>query len=95
MNSGAVVVETWAARKPVLHSDMIDPCYVVEGENGFTFKSEDTEDLCDKLVRLLQDRELCDNMGANGRRLVEEKFLYPHLIQQYMDAYREYGSVTP
>ena len=94
MNSGAVVVETWAARKPVLHSDMIDPCYVVEGENGFTFRSEDTQDLCDKLVRMLEDQELCREMGANGRRLVEKKFLYPHLIQQYMDAYREYGGVA-
>jgi glycosyltransferase involved in cell wall biosynthesis len=95
MNSGAVVVETWAARKPVLHSDMIDPCYVVEGENGFTFRSEDIQDLCDKLVPMLQDAELRHNMGVNGRRLVEEKFLYPHLIQQYLEAYKKYGGVTP
>ena len=93
MNSGAVVVETWAARRPVLQSDMVDPCYVVEGENGFTFKSEDPQDLCDKLVLMLQDRELRINMGVNGRRLVEQRFLYPHLIQQYMEAYREYGGV--
>jgi len=95
MNSGAVVVETWAARKPVLHSDMVDPCYVVEGENGYTFRSEDTEDLCEKLVLMLRDEELRRKMGIAGRRLVEEKFLYPHLIQQYLDAYREYGGVTP
>lgn len=94
MNSGAVVVETWAARKPVLHSDMIDPCYVVEGENGFTFKSEDTQDLCDKLVPMLQDSELRHTMGESGRRLLEQKFLYPQLIRQYMDAYREYGGVA-
>lgn len=93
MNSGAVVVETWAARRPVLHSDMIDPCYVVEGENGFTFRSEDTLDLCEKLVRILGDAELRKRMGTNGRRLVEEKFLYPHLIRQYLDAYRDYGGV--
>lgn len=95
MNSGAVVVETWAARKPVLHSDMVDPSYVVEGENGYTFRSEDTEDLCEKLVRMLRDPELRRKMGEAGRRLVEEKFLYPHLIQQYLDAYKEYGGVRP
>ncbi|GJM27187.1 MAG: hypothetical protein DHS20C16_36020 [Phycisphaerae bacterium] len=93
MNSGAVVIETWAARRPVLHSDGIDPCYVIEGKNGFTFRSEDTEDLCDKLVSMLEDRQSGDAMGANGRRLVEEKFLYPHLIQQYMEAYRDRGGV--
>ncbi len=93
MNSGAVVIETWAARRPVLHSDAIDPCYVIEAKNGLTFKSEDTEDLCDKLVSMLQDPQLGNDMGANGRRLVEEKFLYPHLIQQYMDAYRDFGGV--
>lgn len=95
MNSGAVVIETWAANKPVLHSDMIDPCYVVEGENGYTFKSEDTHDLCNKLVDMLHDNERCLTMGINGRSLVEKKFLYPHLIQQYMDAYKEHGGVTP
>jgi len=88
MNSGAVVIETWAAGKPVLHSDAIDPCYVIEGENGFTFESENAEDLCDKLVTMIEHQQLRDDMGANGRRLVEEKFLYPHLIEQYMNAYR-------
>lgn len=95
MNSGAVVIETWAANKPVLHSDMIDPCYVVEGENGYTFKSEDTHDLCNKLVDMLHDNERCLTMGINGRSLVEKKFLYFYLIQQYMDAYKEHGGVTP
>ncbi len=94
MNSGAVVVETWAARRPVLHSDMIDPCYVVEGENGYTFRSEDAGELCEKLVQMLQNPAHCDTMGAKGRQLVEEKFLYPHLIQQYLDAYAKFGGVS-
>ena len=46
-------------------------------------------------VEVLEDRELCLTMGVNGRRLVEEKFLYPHLIHQYMDAYRAYGGIVP
>ncbi len=94
MNSGAVVVETWAARKPVLLSNMVDPNYVVEGENGFTFDVADPQDLCEKLVLMLRDREHCQIMGANGRRLVEEKFQYPHLIRQYMAAYEEHGGVS-
>jgi glycosyltransferase involved in cell wall biosynthesis len=93
MNSGAVVIETWAANKPVLHSDAIDPCYVVEGENGYTFHSEDAQDLCDKLVSMLENPGLCADMGASGRKLVEDKFLYPHLIRQYMEAYRDLGGV--
>lgn len=93
MNSGAVVVETWAAVKPVLHSNMIDPCYVMEGENGFTFDVNDPEDLCNKLITLLDDPSLRKKMGANGRKLVEEKFLYPHLIRQYMEVYQAYGGV--
>lgn len=94
MNSGAVVIETWAAGKPVLQSDMIDPCYVVEGENGFTFSVDDPRDLSGKLLRILADTESRERMGANGRSLVERKFLYPQLIRQYLDAYREYGNVN-
>lgn len=93
MNSGAVVIETWAAYKPVLHSNMIDPCYVEEGENGFTFDVNNPQDLCKKLVTILSDKQLRENMGKKGRQLVEQKFLYPHLIRQYMEAYQELGNV--
>lgn len=43
---------------------------------------------------LLQDPELREKMGKAGRQLVEEKFLYPHLIRQYMEQYNAYGK-TP
>jgi phosphatidylinositol alpha-1,6-mannosyltransferase len=93
MNSGAVVIETWASHRPVLQSTRIDPVYVDENENGLTFDIDRPEELVDKIVRLINDPALCQRMGANGRRLVEQKFLYPHLIAQYMEAYRTDGGV--
>ena len=91
MNSGAVVVETWASERPVIQSTRIDPNYVKEGENGLTFKIEDPDDLVEKIAHLLREPELCRRMGEAGRKLVEQRFLYPHLIDQYLRTYETYG----
>ena len=93
MNSGAVVAETWVSGKPVLQSNMIDPNYVVEGENGFTFNIESPQDLADKIVCLTRNTELREKMGRNGRDLVKRKFLYSHLAEQYMRVYRECAGI--
>lgn len=87
MNSGAVVVESWAAEKPVLQSRRIDPTYVLEGINGYTFDIENIEDLTNKMVTMANNLSKCKEMGKCGRTLVEEKFLYPHLITLYEQHY--------
>lgn len=91
MNSGAVVVETWAAHRPVIQSTGIDPVYVEEGVNGHVFDKDDPEELAAKIEQVLQDPAAQDEMGRKGRRLVESKFLYSHLVDQYLTAYRELG----
>ncbi len=94
MNSGAVVAESWASEKPVIQSSMVDPNYVVEGENGFTFDVENKQDLADKIVYILQHVEESKTMGKNGFDLVQRKLLYTHLADHYMDIYREYAPIA-
>lgn len=88
MNSGAVVIETWASRKPVIQSGKVDPNYVVEGENGYTFDLKNPRDIVDKICLLIENPAKCREMGEKGRKLVEEKFLYPQLIKMYKAHYR-------
>jgi glycosyltransferase involved in cell wall biosynthesis len=87
MNSGAVVIETWAAQKAVLQSKQVDPNYVEEGKNGWTFKGEEPEELAEKLWYGLEHPEECKQMGMAGRRLVEKEFQYDSLILQYLQEY--------
>ncbi len=63
-----------AFRKPVLVSDCRPMKRVVETyQCGLVFRSQDAEDLAEK-VMMLRDPELRAQMGANGRRAVEERY---------------------
>ena len=87
MNSGAVVVETWASYRPVLQSDVVDPNLVVDGENGFLFKSRDINSLANKMQISFENRDKFDQMALKGRELVESKFNYNYLINLYEKTY--------
>ena len=63
MNSGAVVVETWASYRPVLQSDVVDPNLVVEGENGFLFKSRDINSLAEKMRQSYEQKHHFEKMA--------------------------------
>ena len=40
---------------------------ISDGENGFVCKSENAEDLCEKITWILSNKELLDNIGENAR----------------------------
>ena len=89
MNSGAVVVETWASYRPVLQSDVVDPNLVVDGENGYLFKSRDVDNLSHKMQICYENRSSFDSLAKKGRELVETKFNYNYLINLYEKTYEE------
>jgi glycosyltransferase involved in cell wall biosynthesis len=91
MNAGAVVAETWAARRPVLQSDRVDPSYVKDGENGFVFRLDDEDTLVSRIDELLADDAARTRMGEAGRRFVEAELTYPQLIGQYLEVYGRAG----
>ena len=88
LNSGAVVAETWAAGTVVIQSDVVDPNYVVDGENGYLFESESVEALAAQMRAASRDRERLAAMAERGRRFVLEKLTYPRLIETYTDVYQ-------
>jgi 1,2-diacylglycerol 3-alpha-glucosyltransferase len=84
-----VTLEAMSASTPVLLADaMALPHLVRDGENGYLFTPNDSDDLAEKITRILQlpaaDRAA---MGKASRRLVE-----PHSIegtlQTFEDLYR-------
>ena len=83
MNSGAVVVETWASNTPVIQSDAVDPNLVVDGVNGFSFPSEDVDALVEKMEKAYLSKDNLPRLANEGRKLVDEKFNYDYLINLY------------
>ena len=89
MNSGAVIVEAWAAGTPVIQSDAVDPNLVVAAENGFLFQSENIDALGATMVQAYEQRQLLPQMGQMGQALVKKRFTYPHLIKIYQSVYQQ------
>jgi glycosyltransferase involved in cell wall biosynthesis len=87
MNSGAVVVETWAAGTPVIQSDAVDPNYVIEGKNGFLFQRENVEMLTEKMLKAFKEKDKFNKMAEEGRKFVMENITYENLISIYSDVY--------
>ena len=87
MNSGAVVVETWASGTPVIQSDVVDPNLVADGLNGFLFKKGSVENLAEKMDEAYARKGELKRMAGEGAKLVREKYTYEYLIGLYEKAF--------
>ena len=64
------------------------PDMIVDGKTGFLCRPQDTENLREKLDRLLSDPVLCRTLGENARRKAEEEFSIESNIEQLLKIYR-------
>lgn len=72
---GIVLIEANAMRTPVVASSAGGVVEAVEdGRTGFLYKPEDTDDLADKVLRLLRDKSLRLEMGDYGRERALKEF---------------------
>jgi glycosyltransferase involved in cell wall biosynthesis len=63
-----VLLEAMAHGLPVIVSDCLPGAleFIREGENGFVFKAGDSDDLCAKIKKLIENPDLRKRMGANA-----------------------------
>ncbi len=81
---GLTATEAMWKRTPVIAGNVGGLRYQVEdGVNGFLVSS--VEEAAERIVQLLKDPELCEHLGGNGRKTVQEHFLMIHLLEQYLD----------
>jgi glycosyltransferase involved in cell wall biosynthesis len=82
---GMVVLEAYAAGKPVLASNLGGIASLVEnGNTGLLFNSGDATDLARQIDTLWRAPESVGRMGAYARKLVEEKFSPEVVYRQLM-----------
>jgi len=91
MNAGAVVTETWAAHRPVIQTDRIDPNLVTDGVDGYTCSFGDHEAIAQRICELLADPAKADRMGEAGRGKIEKDFSYAAVTRQRFEVYRKHG----
>lgn len=83
---GMSVIEASAMEVPVVVTEYPGPSSAMrDGVTGYAVPVKDDEQLCQRILQLLQDQSLCKQMGKNGRKFVEDAFDQKVFIQKYMD----------
>ena len=76
------IAEAMAAGIPVIASNRCGMPYMIrKGQTGFLIDSESTEQIADRLAKLVGSPQLCQQMGQAGRRVAMERF-HPHAVAQ-------------
>ena len=84
----AALFDTAASGKPVIASDMSNPGIVDDGKTGFIFKSEDIKDLASKIIVLLKDEKLREEMGKAAEEKVKQ-YDWSKVAERYVEIYKE------
>jgi glycosyltransferase involved in cell wall biosynthesis len=87
--SGAIL-EAMAESLPIIAtSNSGNAALVNNNENGFLVLLNDQDNLIEKLLRLISDKELRDNMGATGKDLVEKYYTSELEIDRLFKVYEK------
>lgn len=87
---GTSLLEAMAAARPVVVSDI--PTFrdfVVHDVNGKIFKSQNAEDLAEKVIDLLGNNELRRKIGMNAHCTIRERFSLKNMLDATETLYRE------
>jgi glycosyltransferase involved in cell wall biosynthesis len=84
-----VLPQSLAMGKPCVSFD-IDGAreVVIDDHTGYLVKAFDSLGLADKVARLLEDRELRERFGANGRRHVDPDFRTEKMVADISEVYQ-------
>lgn len=83
------IVECMALGKPIVATnDGGTPELVLEGKTGFLVPGHDAEVLTDRVLKLLDNRELANEFGIEGRRRIETAFSLDTMTNAYLCLYR-------
>lgn len=82
---GLTVSEALWKQTPVVASNIGGiPLQIVDGENGFLVDSFDTKGFADRIIRILQDPSLGEDMGRKGKEHIRKNFLITRLLSDYL-----------
>jgi glycosyltransferase involved in cell wall biosynthesis len=84
----AALFDAAASGKPVIASDMSNPGIVEDEKIGFIFKSENVKDLASKIIILLKNEKLREEMGKAAEAKVKQ-YGWSRVAERYVEIYKE------
>ncbi|MEX2738485.1 MAG: glycosyltransferase [Candidatus Wukongarchaeota archaeon] len=83
---GLTVTEALWKRKPVVASNVGGiTLQIKDGENGFLVAPYDVKGFAERIIKILQNPDLAEEMGKKGKETVRENFLITRLLSDYLD----------
>ena len=83
--------EYWACGIPVVAPRLPALEEVIEErKTGFFYQPDDFESLAEKIMLLIEDKDLRKKMGQRGRELVKEKFEWQELASHYVSICQDF-----
>ncbi|UCG82126.1 MAG: glycosyltransferase [Dehalococcoidia bacterium] len=79
----------WKGRPVVATNVGGIPIQLREAENGYLVEPHDTVGFADKVTELLQNPDLADHMGKQGREIVRQNFLITRFMLDCLDLYED------
>src|SRR3989441_7421707 len=87
---GLTVAEAMWQGTPVIGGNVGGIRYPIgNGVNGFLVSS--IEEAGERIVRLIKDEKLREELGKKARKTVREKFLLSHYIEEYLDLFETFS----
>jgi glycosyltransferase involved in cell wall biosynthesis len=90
---GLSINEAMCFAKPIICSvcDGTEKDLVFENFNGLYFKEDNYLDLAEKIIFLLQNKEMLNNFGQNSLKIIEEKININILVENYLKAFHKFN----
>ncbi len=87
---GLSVTEALWKGTPVVASNVGGiPLQIADGENGFLVEPNDTKGFADRIIKILRNPDLAEEMGKKGKEIVRNNFLLTRLLLDYLDLLNE------
>ncbi|MQY59458.1 MAG: glycosyltransferase, partial [Clostridia bacterium] len=88
-NFGIAVVEAMACGLPVIISNKVNIWGEVSEVGAGIITDCDSHQVAETIARLLDDRNLREEMGERGKKLVEEKYTWPEVAKEMIEVYEQ------
>ena len=83
--------EAQLMEKPVIATDVGgDKEMMIDGKTGFLVKEGSSNDIIEKLSKLLEDEQMSEKMGKEGAKFVKEKFNWEFVAKNFLDIIKPY-----
>jgi len=82
---GIVFIEAWARKKAVIGARVSGVRYLIDdGKNGLLFKENDSDDLAEKVIYLLENENIAKEIGEEGHDTVLRKYRWGKIMNKIL-----------